>query len=160
MPVIVRRDCELNHGCPRRLPIPEGLPPADPATLDAHLCKLIDSYTLRGLPVLVHCRGGVGRAGIIACCWMLKLGLCGWLDTADFQQADDTSGGVPPETMRLVERLIGVVRRRRSPKAIETYEQVKFLVDYVEFLRERALSERPRSPESLEWFPDWETRIE
>ncbi|KAI0768654.1 protein-tyrosine phosphatase-like protein [Trametes elegans] len=143
-----------------RLPIPEGLPPTDPATLDAHLCKLIDSYTLCGLPVLVHCRGGVGRAGIIACCWMLKLGLCGWLDTADFQQADDTSGGVPAETMRLVERLIDVVRRRRSPKAIETYEQVKFLVDYVEFLQERALSERPRSPESLEWFPDWETRIE
>ena len=40
--------------------------------------------------------------------------------------------------MRLVERVISVVRRRRSPKAIETYEQVKFLVDFVEHLRSRS----------------------
>ncbi len=52
----------------------------DPAVLDSHLTKLIESYTLRGDAILVHCRGAVGRAGIIACCWMLKLGLCGWIE--------------------------------------------------------------------------------
>lgn len=28
-----------------------------------------------------------------------------------------------------------VVRRRRSLKAVETYEQVRFLIDFVEYLR-------------------------
>lgn len=37
-------------------------------------------------------------------------------------------------TVQLVERVIAVVRRRRSLKAVETYEQVKFLVDFVEYL--------------------------
>ncbi|EIW63131.1 phosphatases II [Trametes versicolor FP-101664 SS1] len=142
-----------------RLPIPEGLPPNDPATLDAHLTKLIERYTLRGSAILVHCRGGVGRAGIIACCWMLKLGLCGWLDAnvdASLHQAKDDQ--IDAETMHLVERLISVVRRRRSPKAIETYEQVRFLVEYVTFLREQR--ESNQKSEAQDWFADWETRVE
>ncbi|KAI0644650.1 hypothetical protein C8Q79DRAFT_913092 [Trametes meyenii] len=152
-----------------RIPIPEGLPPNDPAELDSHLSKLIDAYTLHGRGILVHCRGGVGRAGIIACCWTLKLGLCGWLDTDDGDNHDasterdgedaDRPAAVGPETMRLVERLISVVRRRRSPKAIETYEQVKFLVDYIAFLRDRT-EPAHSSNASPEWFPDWEVRIE
>ncbi|KAG5646297.1 hypothetical protein DXG03_003894 [Asterophora parasitica] len=60
-----------------RIPIPEGLAPLSPACLDAQLTKIINSYTLHGIPVLVHCRGGVGRAGVIACCWLIRLGLCG-----------------------------------------------------------------------------------
>ncbi|KAI0331037.1 phosphatases II [Cubamyces sp. BRFM 1775] len=154
-----------------RIPIPEGLPPNDPAMLDSHLSKLIDTYTLRGSAILVHCRGGVGRAGIIACCWMLKLGLCGWLDTEDTDvsmgNSADTNGHAQPQeatlvdpgTMRLVQRLIAVVRRRRSPKAIETYEQVKFLVDYVEFLREQAEPRRASTAASLDWFADWDTQV-
>lgn len=35
----------------------------------------------------------------------------------------------------LVEKVIAVVRRRRSVKAIETYEQVRFLVEFVEWMR-------------------------
>ncbi|CDO72768.1 hypothetical protein BN946_scf184994.g21 [Trametes cinnabarina] len=151
-----------------RIPIPEGLPPNDPAALDSHLSKLIDAYTLRGSAVLVHCRGGVGRAGIIAACWALKLGLCGWLDIQDppFQHAElDEANSVSDRTvapnfntMRLVERLIAVVRRRRSPKAIETYEQVKFLVDFVEYLREQA--EPTRRNATIDWFADWDVRVE
>ena len=41
------------------------------------------------------------------------------------------------DTMQLVERVISVIRRRRSPKAVETYEQVRFLVDFVEFQRSK-----------------------
>ena len=131
----------------------------DPAGLDSHLVRLIESYTLRGKAILVHCRGGVGRAGIIACCWMLKLGLCGW--TVPPPGVGDISGEtrsarVSWETMRLVERLVSVVRRRRSVKAIETYEQVKFLVDYVEFLRDQASS---RSAFSVDAFADWDARV-
>ncbi|KII92865.1 hypothetical protein PLICRDRAFT_103890 [Plicaturopsis crispa FD-325 SS-3] len=112
-----------------RLPTPEGLAPLTPAALDAHLTRIIQSYTLAGSNILVHCRGGVGRAGLVACCWMLKLGLCGWIET------DPQSTAVRRDTMQLVERVISVVRRRRSMKAVETYEQVRFLVEYVDFLR-------------------------
>ncbi|KAH9858636.1 phosphatases II [Lenzites betulinus] len=152
-----------------RIPIPEGLPPGDPAALDSHLTKLINSYTLRGSAILVHCRGGVGRAGIIACCWMLKLGLCGWLDADILSPSPDDDSRkdiglqqhpapVDAQTLRLVERMITVVRRRRSPKAIETYEQVRFLVDYVEFLRARGEPWRPDL--AADWFTDWSTRVE
>jgi protein-tyrosine phosphatase len=116
-----------------RIPIPEGLAPASLSQFDAHLTRLISVYTLAGVPVLAHCRGGVGRAGLVACCWMLKLGLCGWAPTRDNTESAD--GQVRRDTLEQVERAIGIVRRRRSLKAIETYEQVKFLVCYVDYLR-------------------------
>lgn len=47
---------------------------------------------------------------------------------------------VRPDTLRLLERVLFVVRTRRSPKAIETYEQVRFLVEYIELLRSRSIS--------------------
>jgi len=83
-----------------------------------------------------------GRAGLVACCWMLKLGLCGWIvptleDTISYpvcENGDDVVK-VHKGTLELVERVIGVVRRRRSVKAIETYEQVRFLVEFVEYLK-------------------------
>ena len=130
----------------------EGLAPAAVDILDEHLTRLIQTYTLRGIPVLVHCRGGVGRAGLVACCWALKLGLCGWIETQpgrssrlSFTAPEDLSkmppadehGGVRRDTVQLVERVITLVRRRRSAKAVETFEQVKFLVEYVEYLRKR-----------------------
>ncbi|KAH9083895.1 phosphatases II [Lactarius deliciosus] len=117
-----------------RIPIPEGLAPASLEQFDTHLTRLISVYTLAGVPVLAHCRGGVGRAGLVACCWMLKLGLCGWVPTTDNSDAGD-EGQVRRDTLEQAEKVIGVVRRRRSLKAIETYEQVKFLVGYVDYLR-------------------------
>ncbi|KAJ7039260.1 protein-tyrosine phosphatase-like protein [Mycena alexandri] len=116
-----------------RIPTPEGLAPPSPAALDAHLTQIINAYTLHGVPILVHCRGGVGRAGVVACCWMLKLGLCGWLGDGLATPA----GGVRLDAVELVERVISIARRRRSVKAVETYEQVQFLVDFVEYLRSK-----------------------
>ncbi|KAF7315315.1 TYR-PHOSPHATASE-2 domain-containing protein [Mycena indigotica] len=115
------------------IPIPEGLAPASPASLDAHLTRIIDTFTLQGKNVLVHCRGGVGRAGVVACCWMLKLGLLGWLNES-LPATTGNADGLRPGTVELVERVIRIVRQRRSIKAVETYEQVKFLVDYVDYL--------------------------
>ena len=122
--------------------IPEGLVPLDVETFDAHLSRLIDTYTLAGRHVLVHCRGGVGRAGLVACCWTVKLGLCGWIES-EAQAGNDSDpemspGPVLSDTLRVVERVLTVVRRQRSPKAIETFEQVKFLTDYVDYLKEHA----------------------
>ncbi|KAH9485294.1 hypothetical protein JR316_0002202 [Psilocybe cubensis] len=114
-----------------RLPIPEGLPPLSPASLDVHLVDLIHRYTLQGFPILAHCRGGVGRAGLIACCWMIRLGLCG---STIPPQSEHGLGNSSQQVLSFVETAINIVRERRSLKAIETYEQVKFLVDYVEFL--------------------------
>ncbi|KAF5386052.1 hypothetical protein D9615_002426 [Tricholomella constricta] len=147
-----------------RVPTPEGLAPLSPTCLDADLTKVINTYTLHGVPVLVHCRGGVGRAGVIACCWLIRLGLCGWVEadgtasTWNFNEEKGSWSGSqiphPPvtgsnacatgprkDTIMFVEKVIAVVRRRRSLKAIETYEQVQFLVDFVEYLRARPHSE-------------------
>ena len=115
------------------LPIPEGLAPLAPAYLDVHLTSLISQYTLKGIPILVHCRGGVGRAGLIACCWAIRLGLCGWLDNC--RAPIVTMADSNDEILAYVESVINFVRRRRSMKAIETYEQVKFLVDYIDYLQ-------------------------
>jgi hypothetical protein len=65
---------------------------------------------------------------------MLKLGLCGWTSASDNTEPAD-EGRVRRDTLEQVEKAIGIVRRRRSLKAIETYEQVKFLVGYVDYLR-------------------------
>ncbi|EJD03254.1 phosphatases II [Fomitiporia mediterranea MF3/22] len=170
-----------------RIPMPEGLTPLSPALLDDQLQRIIETYTLRGVPVLAHCRGGVGRAGLVACCWMLKLGLCGWKDPEvcarsctqhahshgfspgpeferpifrgqtrsplRIQTCNNSNTQLPTPspspsptvplanvprvcraTVQLLERALLVMRRRRSLKAIETYEQVRFLVDFIEFL--------------------------
>jgi len=140
------------------VPTPEGLAPLSPASLDAELTKIINAYTLHGIPVLVHCRGGVGRAGVVACCWLIRLGLCGWVESerASSPPASNevklppaqcvpglnpSAAGLRRDTIQFVEQVITVVRRRRSLKAIETYEQVQFLVDFVEYLRGRGSSE-------------------
>jgi hypothetical protein len=89
---------------------------------------------------------------------MLKLGLCGWIETdLRYQSKRNTAGdwtkdlvatnsgsAVRRDTLQLVERVIGIVRKRRSVKAVETYEQVKFLVDYVEYLRDTLTSHEVR----------------
>lgn len=105
-----------------RLPILEGYAPSSPAQLDALLARVISRHTLRGETVLCHCRGGVGRAGLVGCCWIAKAGLVE-LPTS---LTDET------ETVRAVERLVEIMRRRRSVKAIETPAQVQFLLRFVQ----------------------------
>jgi protein-tyrosine phosphatase len=68
--------------------------------------------------VLVHCRGGLGRAGVVAGAWLAALGLLG-------------AGNAPRET---VERALGVLRRRRSAKSVESAEQVAALLAFAELL--------------------------
>ncbi|KAE8269205.1 hypothetical protein A4X09_0g3144 [Tilletia walkeri] len=58
-----------------RIPIAEGFAPSSVRELDERVGEVIQGWSMQGYDVLVHCRGGVGRAGLFACAWMLKMGL-------------------------------------------------------------------------------------
>ncbi|KAG9127256.1 hypothetical protein FRC07_015114 [Ceratobasidium sp. 392] len=129
-----------------RLPMPEGLCPLSVQAMSQCMDQIIRDYTLAGRHVLVHCRGGVGRAGLVACTWMLKLGICGSVKSNDQVVEWDEDTQTPAEhlmrdrrvagdTLELLERVVYVIRRQRSVKAIETYEQVRFLLEFIEHLR-------------------------
>lgn len=122
-----------------RLPMAEGYAPSDVATIDAMVTAVAQDYSLRGRNVLIHCRGGVGRAGLVACAWLMKMGLVRQVQLQQGSNGKDQKmldgGGdideepASDEIIKTVENLIETIRRRRSPKAIETAEQVKFVVD-------------------------------
>ncbi|GAA6004008.1 hypothetical protein JCM10207_006511 [Rhodosporidiobolus poonsookiae] len=112
-----------------RLPMVEGFAPDSPEMLDGHLARIVQDYTLKGKSALSHCRGGIGRAGLVASCWMLKMGLV----STDVPFARE-------EPMRIVERVVELIRKRRSVKAIETAHQVHFLLQYVTYLQQQATS--------------------
>lgn len=82
-------------------PIVDGRVPA-PAELDRALAH-IDHHVHAGRAVLIHCVGGLGRAGTVAAAWLKRRGL----STAD---------------------AIHTIRATRSPRAIETALQEAFLV--------------------------------
>ncbi len=58
----------------RRLPIPDGGVPADPEALQT-LVAWIVARLRAGATVVVHCRGGLGRAGLVSACVLRALGL-------------------------------------------------------------------------------------
>ncbi|CAE6483742.1 unnamed protein product [Rhizoctonia solani] len=167
-----------------RLPMPEGLCPLSVQTMSEHMDQIIRDYTLAGRHALVHCRGGVGRAGLVACVWMLKLGICGLpqsrqqqesvaqqpaisdsVDTVQTTNARepvirDPTTQTPPEhlmherkvprdSMELLERVVYIIRRQRSVKAIETYEQVRFLLEFIEYLKDLDAKSEPQVGEPL-----------
>ncbi|KAI8377289.1 protein-tyrosine phosphatase-like protein [Blakeslea trispora] len=96
-----------------RLPMVEG---GCPKTFsEVHeIVKKVNVEISQGNHVLAHCRGGVGRAGLFAGCWLLENLLC-----------------------RSVERAVYVLRERRSTKAIETYAQAEYLIRYAMALNQR-----------------------
>jgi protein-tyrosine phosphatase len=220
-----------------RLPMPDGFTPVSISLFDAQINLIATRYTLRGINVLVHCRGGVGRAGLTACAWAIKMGhvqphpSLGVVEQRAMEQAREraeqvlaqqrrveqqqqqqsatptargykgfslfprsassqtfnaaaaasslpmdraasgrytssTAGNADPGSfgtattdhnapaptpdvptlalpaelehqivMSTVERVIAMIRARRGLKAIESFEQVQFLVEYVRWLR-------------------------
>lgn len=79
---------------------------------------------------------------------MLKLGLVGFVEPIPEQDrtAWDFDGQlsadrlmheyqIPADSLELLERVVYIIRRQRSVKAIETYEQVRFLLEFIEHLR-------------------------
>jgi hypothetical protein len=90
-----------------RIPMVEGYAPFSPASLDVHLSSLILEQSLQGSSILSQCRGGQGRAGTVAVCWLIKMGLIGdGVNEVGRHQLEDC--------MKVVERVIEVIRRRRG----------------------------------------------
>lgn len=114
-----------------RFPMPEGLHPPDLNEFHDRLSILLNDFTFKGFNILVHCRGGVGRAGIIASAWILKMGLIPNLLLPAINNETE-------HCLSILKSLINVVRLRRSLKAIETFEQVRFIFNFIVFLRKRA----------------------
>ncbi|KAI9271840.1 protein-tyrosine phosphatase-like protein, partial [Phascolomyces articulosus] len=54
-----------------RLPMIEGGCPNSIEEIDA-VIQAVNVKIRQGENVLAHCRGGVGRAGVLACCWLLR----------------------------------------------------------------------------------------
>jgi protein-tyrosine phosphatase len=94
-----------------RLPIIEGSCPESITDVDNLMEKMM-AIAKEGRNILCHCRGGVGRAGLIACCYLLK---CGY--TKKYSEA------------------IKIVRAQRSPQAIETRKQEDFIANYSSWLK-------------------------
>ncbi|PWN22251.1 phosphatases II, partial [Microstroma glucosiphilum] len=113
-----------------RVPMVEGNCPTSQEYLDAWLEEIVYHCTLKGVNVLVHCRGGVGRAGTIAACWLAKMGL-----VDEFRPPNEVArrGKVLP-AQELLWQCLQVVRMRRSSKAIETAEQAAYIAKYGEYL--------------------------
>ena len=117
-----------------RFPMPEGLHPPNLSDFYDRIGIILHEYTFKGVDVLAHCRGGVGRASLIACAWILRMGLVPDTLTPSSQLGVDEYTHV----LHILRSTISIVRRRRSIKAIETYEQVAFLYDFVILLRQKA----------------------
>jgi len=66
----------------------------------------IDEHLASDHNVLVHCVGGLGRAGTVAGCWLRTKGVDG-------------------------ENAIQIVRDFRSPRAIETAHQEQTVISYL-----------------------------
>lgn len=94
--------------------------------------------------------GGVGRAGLTASAWAIKMGFVtphpsfqSIVESAKSQAGQDQAqgqGNLVAElehrvVMSMVERVIAMIRCRRGLKAIESFEQVQFLAKYVAWLR-------------------------
>jgi len=75
-----------------RFPFHDGGVPGGPVVLDQFLDVVVEQLTT-GERVVVHCRGGLGRAGLVGACLLLKLGICATVLTPSLSAPK--SGAVP-----------------------------------------------------------------
>ena len=92
-------------------PIQNGSVPDDLPAFAAYLDELMDQL-LDGRNLVLHCRGGVGRAGLVAACLLVQAGM----------PADAATE---------------LVRATRHPSALENAAQVQFLHDFEDRLTRR-----------------------
>ena len=110
-PAIVRA-CQMEFV---QFPIIEGTAPTEGIAGVQQVIAQAREETSRGGRVAVHCRGGVGRAGMLAACYLLQTG-----------------------EARTSKQAIALVRKRRCKQAVETRRQEDFVVQYSKWLKEDA----------------------
>lgn len=86
-------------------------PREDHAYFDSELIEGIVSRLNQGKSIIVHCRGGIGRAGLVACCVLGKL--------QEFTSYSDA---------------IQHVRSKRDRRCVESRNQEVYIKKYYEFL--------------------------
>jgi len=116
---VVRAGLQFVH-----YPVIEGAGAADrgePREMEAAhaIIETIVRGIMANVNVVMHCRGGVGRAGMMAACSLLLLGEA---DTA--------------------EKAIALVRRRRCKQAVETRRQEEFVSFYEAFISKGAFGKK------------------
>jgi cyclin-dependent kinase inhibitor 3 len=89
-----------------RHPVQDGGTPTDPAST-TDMVESLAAMVRQGRTVVAHCRGGLGRAGLLGACLLLRLG-----------------------PIRTAQEAIGEVRRVRGPKAVENAAQEAFVASY------------------------------
>lgn len=104
-------EIRYHHMGVEHFPFPDAGVPDDMGTFAAFVERLVALLT-EGERVATHCRGGLGRAGLVAACVLLRL--------ERFQNATEA---------------IADVRRKRSPRAVETRAQERFIDEYARHLR-------------------------
>ena len=94
-----------------RIPIIEGSAPTSVEAMDTIL-SLLNENLHKG-HAIIHCRAGMGRAGLVAACFLIKKGYCQTSKSA-----------------------IEFVRIKRSTRAIETRKQEDFIQEYCTWYQE------------------------
>lgn len=97
-----------------RMPIEDVSVPVSPGYLKSIL-DTIDESLAAGRPVYVHCRGGVGRTGLVVGCWLVRHGRSG------------------EEALSFIaEHWKTVPKSRRLPNSPETFEQRRWVLNWNE----------------------------
>lgn len=108
-------------------------------------CLLSKTLPCDTFSMLTHLpSGGVGRAGLTASAWAIKMGFVAPHPSLQLVADASSSRPLPAElehqmVMSVVERVIAMIRSRRGLKAIESFEQVQFLATYTAWLRRQVL---------------------
>lgn len=112
-PTSYKRICSANEIELIQYPIIEMAAPAeDAAYFDFALIEPLVCRLSEGKNIVVHCRGGIGRAGLVACCLLGRLG--------QFENYRDA---------------IRHVRARRDRRCVESRNQEVYIKKYYEFLK-------------------------
>jgi hypothetical protein len=69
----LNNETEIDGGCVRRFSIPD----RDVPTVESMIKILneIDMLESKGIPIYIHCWGGIGRTGTVVGCWLMRHGL-------------------------------------------------------------------------------------
>jgi len=93
-----------------RIPMLEGGVPQENVDIVAGQIDNIVELVRSGVNVLIHCKGGIGRASLVAACMLMRLEICPDPDFA-----------------------VAYLRKVRSPHAVETIRQEDFIDLYYKY---------------------------